>query len=182
MRHILVVATVALTLTACGPTDRKAVLESSTVGAARAAGPGDTVMDFRVSRPLPNAFGGADIFGRTTNAGRVLVRFLGGDGRTAHFQRSDLMLESSATTMNQTPLVIPHVSRTTVSGVAGGRPVAGSIDTTSYEVVGPRPTTEVATTAAPIRLSVSAGQSVSVEGHVLRVLEVTPTSVSYRID
>jgi len=182
MRNIIIVAAVALAAAACGPTARKAVMESSTVGAVRTAGPGDTVMDFRVSRPMPNAFGGADIFGRTTNAGRVVVRFLGGDGGSAFFQRSDLMIESSATTMNQTPLIVPHTARTTVTGMVGGTPISGSASSTDYTVVGPRPTAEVATTTAPIRLSVPAGQSVTVEGHVLRVLEVTPNSVSYRVE
>lgn len=46
-------------------------------GGTLIAGPGDTVMDFPLSRPLPNAFGQADIFGRRTNAGRTVVRFIG---------------------------------------------------------------------------------------------------------
>ncbi|GBD47028.1 hypothetical protein [Methylopila sp. Yamaguchi] len=148
----------------------------------RTAGPGDTVLDFRLSRPLPNAFGGADIFGRTTSAGRVVVRFLGVEGGRAALERSDLMIETNATTMNQTPLVVPHASRTTVAGMVDGRPVSGVATSTDYAVVGPRPTAQIATARTPIRLMLAAGQSVPVEGRTLRILQVQANSVTYRID
>jgi hypothetical protein len=52
------------------------------------AGIGDTVMDLRKTASLPNVAGKADIFGRTRDTGRVMVRFVGlekviadGDGR-----------------------------------------------------------------------------------------------------
>jgi len=53
--------------------------------AALHAGIGDTVIDLKLTQSLPNAFGKADIFGRTRDAGRVIVRLVGLDGNQATF-------------------------------------------------------------------------------------------------
>lgn len=182
MRSIAVVSVLALMTAACAPVDTKVELSGIDVGTTRMGGPGDTVMEFRVTKPLPNAFGQADIFGRTTNAGNVSVRYLGNEGGRAVFERSDVSVESNATTMNQTPMLIPQTSETRVVGMVGGSPVSGSATSTSYSYVGPRPTTSYATAARPLGISLRPGESVSIEGRTLTVISIAGSSVQYRID
>jgi hypothetical protein len=60
--------------------------------------------------------GKADIFGRTTPTGVETVQYLGvRDGR-AFFKRRTVDVETGATTMNSTPLIIPNTATTTHSG------------------------------------------------------------------
>ena len=167
---------------ACSPVEKQATLATPSVGTARSAGPGDTVLEFDLKKPLPNAFGKADLFGRTTYAGRTSVRFLGSEGSVAVFERSDLNVESDATTMSQTPLIIPQTSSTSMTGMVGHMPVSGTAESTSYSVVGPRPSRPYASAAQPLVIRLAAGQSVPIEGHTLSVIKVGAASVQYRID
>ncbi|QFR33828.1 hypothetical protein [Ancylobacter sp. TS-1] len=182
MHSTAIVSILAVMVGACSPIDKKVELSGISAGAARMAGPGDTVMDFRVTKPLPNAFGQADIFGRTTNAGKVSVRYLGNQDGRAVFERSDVSVESNATTMNQTPMMIPQTSETRVSGMVGGTPVSGNATSTSYSYVGPRPTTSYATASRPLGIALRPGESVSIEGRSLTVIGIAGSSVEYRID
>lgn len=174
-------ALLAFVLAGCTPVEQRSDLVSSATGASMTAGPGDTVMDFQLSRPLPNAFGQADVFGRRTSAGRTVVRFIGIQNGAAVFERSDLAIQSNATTMNQTPLIIPQVSRTTIDGSVGGSVVSGTGTTTSYSVVGPRPTQQVVSEARPITITLAAGQKAPIQGKTLQVLQVSAQSVTYSV-
>ena len=62
---------------------------------------------FKVTRtsPLPNAFGKADIFGRTVDRGSVELRYQGQtpDGKLV-FRLVDFDVRSNETTMNRTPM------------------------------------------------------------------------------
>src|SRR4051812_38761814 len=74
------------------------------------ADPGDLVMDINVTEALPNAFGGADLFGRRRPAGRTVVQYLGIENGTAYFSRQSTSISSNETTMTRTPLLIPRNS------------------------------------------------------------------------
>jgi hypothetical protein len=170
----------ALLVAGCTPVEQRSDLVSG-AGVVLTAGPGDTVMDFQLSRSLPNAFGQADVFGRRTNAGRTVVRFVGVQNGAAVFERSDISVQSNATTMNQTPLIIPQVSRTTIDGSVGGRSVSGVETTTSYSVIGPRPTQQVVSAARPIMITLAAGQSAPIQGKTLQVIQVSAQAVTYSV-
>ena len=171
----------AFLLGACSPVENRADLATASAGRQITAGPGDTVMDFKITKPLPNAFGQADIFGRRTDAGRTVVRFVGAQGQTAIFQRSDISVETNATTMNQTPMLVPQTTNTTMSGNVGGTLVSGQATSRSYSYVGPQPVSGYATASAPLGLSVGVGQTVQIQGRALTVHHVTPTSVTYTV-
>ncbi|WP_156951573.1 hypothetical protein [Ciceribacter selenitireducens] len=64
-------------LASCAPVETKTRLMSPASSRIRSAGPGDVVMSFQSRKALPNIVGGADIWGRTTNAGGTTVRFVG---------------------------------------------------------------------------------------------------------
>lgn len=182
MRSTCPILAVAL-LAACAPVEKRSELSSgAAVGTTRMAGPGDTVMEFRQTKPLPNAFGQADIFGRTTDAGTVTLRYLGVQNGRAIFERSDISISTDATTMNQTPMVVPHTSQTQMTGMIGTTPVAGSASTTSYSVVGPRPTSGYVSSARPIGIALAPGESTTAEGRTLTLVRISGNSIEYRVD
>lgn len=47
-------------------------------------------MDLEVAKSLPNVFGNADIFGRTTNAGRVTAQYASSQAKKATLIRKKL--------------------------------------------------------------------------------------------
>lgn len=76
------------------------------VAAEQTFGKGDIVYRKELSEPLPNAFGGKDIFGRKRQIGFVEIRYLGFSDGVAHFGRRDVRIISNQTTMNSMPLII----------------------------------------------------------------------------
>lgn len=180
MRRFATFLVSALALTACSPVETKTALVTPASGQIRSAGPGDVVMNFQSRRSLPNIVGKADLFGRTTDAGRTTVRYLG--TRQAIFERSDILVESNATTMSETPLILPTTTNTNINGTVGGMPVSGTASSTSYRYIPPRGSSQYATAAQPIQLALGAGQSVSIEGRLLRIVRVSPNGVEYRIE
>ena len=77
---------------------------------------GDTVLRVSREKNLPNIVGKADIFGRTTPTGVETVQYLGVKDGRAFFKRRTVDVETGATTMNSTPLIIPNTATTTQSG------------------------------------------------------------------
>lgn len=76
---------------------------------------------FKITRtsPLPNAFGRADIFGRTVDRGSVELRYQGQtpDGKLV-FRLIDIEVRSNETTMNRTPMA--YSSGTATANSHGG--------------------------------------------------------------
>jgi hypothetical protein len=120
-----------LALAACGSTDRQFVTDArpSTAGQVKQVGVGDTVLDLKITEPLPNAFGKADVFGRTRAAGRVIVRYLGERGEMAFFSRQDVTIQSSDTIMSRTGMYVPNVQQTAMAGSVGTIPVSATATT-----------------------------------------------------
>lgn len=70
---------------------------------------------FKITRtsPLPNAFGRADIFGRTVDKGSLELRYQGQtpDGKLV-FRLIDIEVRSNETTMNRTPMAYSYGTAT----------------------------------------------------------------------
>lgn len=171
-----------LALSACSTLETKTSLMTPATNATKVAGPGDVVLSFQSRRSLPNAFGKADLFGRTTSAGGTTVRYVGSQDRRAIFERTDVRVESNATTMSETPLIVPSTTSTRVTGVVGHTPVSGQASSTSYRYVPARGSTEYAQTLRPVTFTLGAGETTSIAGKTLRVVRVQPSSVEYRIN
>ncbi|WP_298963571.1 hypothetical protein [uncultured Roseibium sp.] len=139
-------------------------------------------MKFQSRRSLPNAFGQADVFGRTTSAGGTTVRYVGTRGGKAVFERTDVAVTSDATTMTETPVVHPSTTHTNISGTVGTVPVSGTATSTSYKFIPARGSSQYATQSRPIQFSLGKGQSMKVSGRALRVVDVGASSVDYRIE
>ncbi|SEI04414.1 hypothetical protein SAMN02799636_05128 [Methylobacterium sp. 275MFSha3.1] len=182
MRAVFAVL-VAGGLAACNPVQKNAqLITTAAPGQPMSAGPGDTVMDVKVTKSLPNAFGNADLFGRTTDAGRVTVQYVGSQGKTANLIRQNILIETNETTMTRTPLIIPNTQTTTVSGMVGTTPVSGSATTQSYSVVGPRTPQGYAQASPTIPIAVQEGRSVTLEGRTLTILRVQPNGIEYTVN
>lgn len=177
---LLLVAVIALA--ACSTTQTATTLATPADGQPRTAGPGDTVMSFQSTRPMPNIVGGADIWGRTVNAGGTTVRYLGSQGGRATFERIDVAVQSNETTMSHTPLILPTTSRTTVQGSVGMTPISGTATSTSTQIISARGSSQYTTMAQPIRFSLGRGQNTVIEGRTLTVTQVNASSVVYTIE
>lgn len=169
-------------LTACSSVETTTSLMTPATERTMTAGPGDIVMRFQSRRSLPNAFGKADLFGRTTNAGGTTVRYIGTRGGQAVFERTDVEVVSNATTMSETPMVVPHITRTNISGSVGAVPVSGAASSTTYQVLPARGSSQYATASNPVQFKLGEGHSVKVSGKTLHVTRIGAASVDYRIE
>lgn len=179
--RLLALSLVLAPLAGCQSTAETTTLVTPANGAIRSAGPGDTVMSFRSTRPMPNIFGQPSIYGRRTPSGHTTVRYLGSQGGKAVFERSDVAIESNDSTLNHTPLFIPRTSTTSVNGMIGTTPISGSATSSGFTVIGPRATTSYATQSAPIQFALGAGESTTIEGQTLTVRRVSAGSVEYQV-
>lgn len=171
-----------LSLAACNSVETKTRLDTPVTGQLRTAGPGDTVLSFQSRRSLPNAFGRADLFGRTTNAGGTTVRYIGTSGGQAIFERTDVQITSNATTMSETPLILPQTTNTALYGSVGNVPVSGNATSTSYQFIPARGSSQYASMQRPIQFGLGSGQQVTVEGRKLTVVAVGASSVNYKVE
>lgn len=148
------------------------------------AGKGDTVLRIDQKKALPNAFGKADIFGRTTNTGMVIVQFLGMEGNKALLQKSELIIESNDSTMSRTGLMIPKNDTASVSGFVGTTPVMMSASRQSYQYIPPKEVRGYGFAAKPILIEVDTKKEreVYISGYKINILESKTNHLKYKIE
>ena len=195
MKIHCVLIVMVLILSGCGEIKDSTRLSQDT-DRQLVAGVGGAVIEVETRESLPNVFGKASIFGRTRPTGRVFVTYLGVDQGRAVFERTTIRVQSNATTMNSTPIIIPRSSTTTYSGntTFSGTTVGGGF-------TGNATSSGIASTSAPpivlppsgsqtqvisndrIRYFLDLGQDrkIVVEGNVVLIDEATASSVTYRI-
>lgn len=172
-----------MSLTACGAIEYQSdLIKPAVTGRAYLAGVGDTVLDLKQTQSLPNAFGKADLFGRTRDAGRVTVRFVGLDGHQAVFTRQDVVIQSNETTLNQGPQAVPTYQSTTATGSFGSVPVSATAGTWGIGWVAPPATQSYPLQAGQSQLAAPIGGSVLVEGRRLNVLRGVDGAIEYSVD
>jgi hypothetical protein len=103
-------------LCGCADVQERSHIVGGRTGTPLTASVGDTVLRVSREKNLPNIMGKADMFGRTTPTGVETVQYLGAKDGKAFFKRRTVNVETGATTMNSTPLVIPNTATTTHSG------------------------------------------------------------------
>ncbi len=173
-----------LLLCGCASIETKTSIPQS-IGEELFSGVGDVVIRVNTEKNLPNAFGKSDLFGRTTPTGMTTVVYTGIFGGKARFVRQDLDIETGATTMNSTPMVIPTTSVTTYSGSYAGRPYSGSAVTSGAPIVIPANTPKATTIErTPIQIEVELAklpQVILVQGYQVKVLSAEVGVVRYLI-
>lgn len=160
------------------------------------AGVGDTIIEIDLRESLPNVFGKSDIFGRTRPRGKVFVTYLGLKQGRAVFERYTIRQQSTATTMNSTPLIIPQTSTTTYAGstnVSGSMPggpffgtaVSSGISTTNAPPIVIPPsgseTRVISNNRIRYFLNLVQSRKLVVEGHEIFIEDAEAASVKYRI-
>jgi hypothetical protein len=126
---------VTLIVAGCAPIQSSKVSEN-TYGLKKMVGIGDLVYSAEKRKSLPNVFGNADLFGRTTTAGRTTVVYAGVRSGTAYFQRKTVDIDSGETTMNSSgPIILPNTQTTYHSGNVGGHLYSGRSTTVGAPTV-----------------------------------------------
>jgi hypothetical protein len=172
-----------LAVSACGSPDRQFVTPSRALSAGpQEAGVGDAVLDLKITEPLPNIVGRADVFGRTRDAGRVTIRYLGERGGVAYFSRQNVTVQSADTTMSRSPMYVPNIQSTTVSGNVGMVPVSGTTTTVGTGTyIPPSPSQNMVLDNGQMLLSAPVGGDLRVEGRTITVLKATGGLVEYSV-
>lgn len=177
-----VVFLIVLSLLGCSSIEHKTTV-SQPYGEVRTAGVGDVVLKATTEKSLPNAFGKADIFGRTTPTLITTVIFEGVKEGKAYFSRRSVDIETGATTMNSTPIIISNTSTTTHTGMVGGIPYAGQSTTRGPTTVLPPNTPEpkyFGRKGYAIALDLNSLPAVFIaEGTTVKVISADSVSVRY---
>lgn len=91
-------------ITACAPVSQTSSLNKVS-GERSYASVGDVLLRVNAQESLPNAFGKADIFGRTRESGFSELRYMGlNQAKQPVFRRRDVDVVSNASTMTRTPM------------------------------------------------------------------------------
>jgi hypothetical protein len=179
----IVVFTLVLLAACATPQQQEQVRQSQ--GATLVAGIGDIVLSIERTSDLPNPFGGADIWGRQKAEGATEVRFLGvADGQVI-LARNDIYIDSNESTLTRSGgLLLPNSTTTSITGVVGTTPVAGSATTSGgYTYIPPgRADTRVRETGwMPIALPAEPGAEAVIAGQVIEIIDISPSVMRYRL-
>ena len=193
-RHYAVLALAILT-SGCGAIENSTRVAQK-MDAPLIAGVGDTVIELDAQESLPNAFGKADIFGRTRPTGKILVVYLGLEQGRAAFERQTIRVVSNATTMNSTPIIIPQTSTTSYVGTtsaigmvpggtfSGSAVSSGTATTSAPPIILPpsgSQTQVVSNDRVRYYLDLTRDRTLLVEGHEVLIEQAAATSVRYII-
>jgi hypothetical protein len=184
-KMICILAGITVLLSSCGSIEQKSYVEQP-IGEVRMVGVGDVVLRINTLKSLPNAYGKADIFGRTTPTGVTTMVYEGIQNGRAIFSRKSIDIDSRATTMNSSPVVVSSDSTTTHNGNVGNMSFSGKSTTKGSMYALPPNTPD------PVYLERSrnfiavdvAGlpQSFVVEGIMVRVLSAEPLALRYVLE
>jgi hypothetical protein len=161
MRFFVVLS--ALALAGCGAVQQQTKI-STPVGQSVTAGVGDVVLRSEGRESMPNAFGGADIFGRTRPTGFSTVQFGGMQGNKVVLIRSSVVTQSDATTMNSTGTIL--ATRNDAMYI----PPTGSVQTSASQ-----PT-------MPVLVDWKANSAVPMMGKMIVIESASPTALVYHVE
>ena len=173
MKHHTAPILLAMLLSStCAPIEQSYILDKHK-DIELTSGIGGIILRVSVKENLPNAFGKADIFGRTRDRGFSELRYMGMAHGQAVFRRRDVDIVTNETTMSRTGVAtsIINVQPAGVGVVAYG--------------VGTRPTFATLSAVPPdtveFRLDLRQTRTVTMRGHKIEIIEATPTSIRYVI-
>lgn len=171
----LVFLALAASIAACAPVQRRADPVSSSTG-PQVAGVGDVLLRLDITENLPNAFGGADIFGRRRDRGYVELRYAGllPDGRVV-LHRKDVEVLNTETTMSRTGVGFA----TTQGSVRAAGNVASVQGTTIYTTPQRATVLPLPPDSREIVLDLKQSRTLPVSGRTIEVLEAQPHMIQF---
>jgi hypothetical protein len=181
--YLLTTAAIFFGFSGCAPIQQKTNISTS-IGQSLVAGVGDVVLRAEGRESMPNAFGGADIFGRTRPTGFETVQFGGLQGNKVVLLRSGVTTQSDATTMNSTGMVLPTQQRTSLQGNVGMTPVAGTATTNGYVYIPPAgsTSTNMRNPTIPIFIDWHVNPRIPALGRTIVIENANATTLFYRIE
>jgi hypothetical protein len=193
MNNVLYVIPLSLCIAVAGCADvqERSHIVGGRTGAPLTASVGDTVLRVSREKNLPNIVGKSDMFGRKTPTGVETVQYMGVKDGRAFFKRRSVNVETGATTMNSTPIVIPNTATTMQSGSVnvygpngyGHGSYSGTSTTTLPPTVIPaHPPAPMVMDEGSLLLSVDLSQKpaqLSVAGKTLTVLDADSAKLVY---
>lgn len=139
------------------------------------AGVGDSLVRITLKESLPNAFGGADIFGRKRDRGFVEIRYMGQTPEGyAIFHRKTVDIYSTETTMSRSRMsygqatITPNGYGATVSGYSVG-PAQATVHTLPPDTI-------------QVVLDLSKNRMLTVEDRQIVVASADGAGVSFKIE
>ena len=183
MKKIILVLSTFI-LASCATIDFKTNV-SQRLDSVLVAGIGDTIYKSTTEKNLPNAFGKADIFGRTTPTATTTIIYEGLRDGVATFSRRTIDIDTGATTMNSSPIVISNNQTRTTTGNVGNVPFYGQTNVQGPTIILP-PDTPAARymdrNANLINVDIrKLPATIVVEGMAIKILEANGGSVRYVI-
>lgn len=133
---------------------------------------------------MPNAFGQADLFGRTRPTGLAVLQYAGIRNGKALLLRSGVVTQSDATTMSSTPLIVPTSETTSVSGTVDSRTLSGTATRSGSMYIPPRPAsvTSMQQPTVPMEIDWRQNPRVPIAGRTLVIEAADARSIVYRIE
>lgn len=144
---------VGTALVGCSPIQQQ-IIVSTAIGQNLTAGIGDVVLRVDGRESMPNAFGRADLCGRTRPTGFTTIQYGGMQGDKVVLLRGGLTTQTDATTMNSTPLLVPTQQQTMMSGNVGSVPVTATATSTGMAYIPPTGSTSVSSAQPTIPIIV----------------------------
>jgi hypothetical protein len=148
------------------------------------AGVGDVILRAEGRESMPNAFGSADLFGRTRPTGVSSVQFAGLRGDKVLLLRSGISIASDATTMNSTPLIVPTSSTSTMSGMVGTSSFEARGTTSGLAYIPARGSTTVSAQQPTVAVEVDWRRTprVPMSGRTIVIEGADAAALTYRIE
>jgi hypothetical protein len=167
----------------CAPIQQTTRL-ATPVGQTIKAGIGDVVLRSEGRESMPNAFGGADIFGRTRSTGIVFVQYGGTRNGNAILLRSGVTTQSDATTMNSTGILLPTQQSSAMYGSVGSTPVSATSISTGAVYIPPAGAnvTSVQQPTMPIEINWRKDPRVQIAGQSIVIEAADDRSIVYRVE
>ena len=144
------------------------------------AGPGDLVMDIKITTALPNVFGGADIFGRRKDVGRVLIQYNGMKDGHAIFIRRNIIIDSNDSTVTRHGESVPIFEQNYFTGTHNGQLYSGTV-TRQGRVDVPVPLHSQAIDGGSLQIAVPIGGRLKAEGRALTMRKTEGGSIQYSV-
>ena len=163
-RLVITLAVTALAVAGCAQVHQRQQL-AEPIGLVMRTPVGGTIATIMKDRDLPNAFGRADIYGRTVDAGftRLIYRGRNADGSVL-VEQVNVDIQSNASTMTRAPVIYtgtqPAVASSRERGVAYGTSRTVSVASPADQVAMPLPSAAQFSIPKQRSLTLPTGQTV----------------------
>lgn len=172
MRPLLLKLVLSLTLTACAAVETRSSLDRP-LGESYAS-IGDVVLRVTLEEDLPNAFGRADVFGRTRERGFTEIRYMGlNSSGYPVFRRRDVNIYSNETTMSRAGFNVGTATAQRYENTVTATAVTTSSPQAQIGIL-PSDTVEIA-------LNPAFGKRITVGAHGIEILDYNAAGVRYRV-